>query len=277
MPPTPPLPQLPAATTLDEVIDAIASVIDWSISASSRLGYFAALYKRITIAVRAAIRDGAFEDGPRMERFDVSFANRYFDGLNGYFHPEMFPKPTHSWRVTFDGAGRPDPIIVQHMIAGVTTHIELDLGIVVPQITSGTQLSRLRNDFNTINAVLASQLNGIVAGVGELSPALADLYAVLTDNEIFLINEAVISMRDSAWRFATLLTLEPGCARPPTIWARDRQVAGQVEVTFEPPGLTGLIQTIIAAIAARESRDIVKNIQVLDAIASTPAPIQTTL
>ena len=106
---------------------------------------------------------------------------------------------------------------------------------------------------------------------------LADLYAVLADNEIFLVNEAVRSMRDSAWRLATLLTLEPGFARPATIWARDRQVAGQVEVTFDPPALTGLIQTIIAAIAARESRDIVKNIQVLDAIASTPAPIQTTL
>lgn len=278
MPPAPPpLTPIPAVTTLDEVIDAIGSVIDWSIRMSSRLGYFAALYKRITIAVRAAVRDGAFEDGPRMERFDVAFANRYFDGLNSYFHSGKFPKPTHSWQVTFDGASRPDPIIVQHMIAGVTTHIELDLGIVVPQITSGTKLSALRNDFNTINAVLASQLNGIVASVGELSPALADLYAVLADNEIFLVNEAVRSMRDSAWRLATLLTLEPGFARPATIWARDRQVAGQVEVTFDPPGLTGLIQTIIAAIAARESRDIVKNIQVLDAIASTPAPIQTTL
>jgi hypothetical protein len=276
-PTPPPLPQIPAATTLDEAIDAIGSVIDWSISVSSRLGYFAALYKRITIAVREAIRDGAFEDGPRMERFDVAFANRYFDGLNGYFQSGKLPKPTRSWQVTFDGASRPEPIIVQHMIAGVTTHIELDLGIVVSQITSGTKLSTLRNDFNTINAVLASQLNGIVASVGEVSPALADLYAVLANNEIFLVNQAVRSMRDSAWRFATLLTLEPGFARPPTIWARDRQVAGQVEVTFDPPGLTGLIQTIITAIAARESRDIVKNIQVLDAIASTPAPIQTTL
>jgi hypothetical protein len=278
MPPTPPsLRQIPDATTLDEVIDTIASIIDWSISVSSRLGYFAALYKRITIAVRQAIRDGAFDDGPRMERFDVAFANRYFDALNGYFHSGDFGKPTRSWQVTFDGASRPEPIIVQHMIAGVTTHIELDLGIVVPQITSGAQLSTLRHDFNTINAVLASQLNGIVASVGDLSPALADLYAVLADNEIFLINEAVRSMRDSAWRFATLLTLEPGFARPPTIWARDRQVAGQVEVTFDPPGLTGLIRTVIGAIAARESRDIVKNIQVLNAIASTPAPIQTTL
>jgi hypothetical protein len=41
--------------------------------------------------------------------------------------------------------------------------------------------------------------------------------------------------------------------------------------------VVGLIQWAVGAIAARESRDIVKNIQVLDAIASTPAPIRTTL
>ena len=211
-----------------------------------------------------------------MERFDVAFANRYFDGLNSYFHSGKFPKPTHSWQVTFDGASRPDPIIVQHMIAGVTTHIELDLGIVVPQIGSGAHLA-LRNDFNTDQRGVGQPAERHRRERGRTVACASRSYAVLADNEIFLVNEAVRSMRDSAWRLATLLTLEPGFARPATIWARDRQVAGQVEVTFDPPGLTGLIQTIIAAIAARESRDIVKNIQVLDAIASTPAPIQTTL
>lgn len=37
------------------------------------------------------------------------------------------------------------------------------------------------------------------------------------------------------------------------------------------------IATIVSAIAARESHDIVKNIQALDGIASTRAPIKTTM
>ena len=41
---------------LDAVVSALDSVIEWSIAASSRLGYFAALYKRITIAVSAAVK-----------------------------------------------------------------------------------------------------------------------------------------------------------------------------------------------------------------------------
>lgn len=278
MPTTPPtLAPIPPVTTIDEVVEAIGAIIDWSIGASSRLGYFAALYKRITIAVRTALEQGAFEDGPRMQRLDVTFAGRYFDALNGYFHPGNYPKPTRSWKVTFDAATQPEPIIVQHMLAGVNVHIALDLGIAAHTVAPGARLPKLKEDFNRINAVLASQVNGIVADINELSPALADLYAVLANNEMFLINEAVATFRDSAWRFAAILALQPGFTRPFTIWARDRQVAGQAELVYDPPGLVGLIASIVRAIAARENRDIVHNIQVLDRIASTPAPIATTI
>ncbi len=273
----PPLPPIPPVTKIDEVVDAIQSIVDWSISASSRLGYFAALYKRITIAVRTALEQGAFENTERMERFDVAFASRYFDALNGYFHPGRFPKPTRSWQVTFDASHRWEPIIVQHMLGGVNAHIDLDLGIVAHTISPSGQLTSLHADFNTINAVLASQINDVVARLNELSPALADLYAVLEENEIFLINEAVRTYRDSAWRLAIILALEPAFARPLTIWARDRKVAEQGELIYDPPGLTGLIAAVVRAIAARESRDIVNNIQVLDRIASMPAHIKTTL
>ena len=275
MPKNPPvLPPIPSVTMLDEVIEAIASIIDWSIGATSRLGYFAALYKRITIAVDTAIEEDLFEDGPRMERFDVAFARRYFEALNGYFHPGRYPRSTFSWQVTFDAARREEPIIVQHMLAGVNAHIDLDLGIAAQTITPGAQLPALQEDFNRINAVLASQLNGIVESINELSPVLADLYAALMENEINLINAGLKSYRDSAWRFATILAAEPSFAHPATIWARDLKVAAQGAAIYNPPEPIG---SIAGAIAARESRDIVNNIKVLDEIASTPAPITTTM
>ena len=130
-------------STLDAVVSALDSVIEWSIAASSRLGYFAALYKRITIAVRTAVKNGAFQDGPRMERFDASFADRYFDALNGYFHPKQFPRPTRSWQKTFDAADRADLIILQHMLGGVNAHIDLDLGITAQNIAPATKLPKL--------------------------------------------------------------------------------------------------------------------------------------
>jgi Family of unknown function (DUF5995) len=274
--PAPPAP-FPPMTRLDAVVSALDSVIEWAIAASSRLGYFAALYKRITIAVAVAVENGAFEDGPRMERFDAAFASRYFDALNGYFHPNKFPRPTRSWQKTFDAVHRDDLIILQHMLAGVNAHIDLDLGIAAQNIAPAMKLPTLHKDLNTINAVLASQVQGLVDDINLLSPDLADLYQILAGNEIFLINQAIAAMRDSAWRFAMVLAFVPGFTRPLTIWTRDRKVAAQAEVIYHPPGVIGLIQATIDEIAERESRDVVRNLAVLDEIASKPAPIKTTL
>ena len=120
-------------------------------------------------------------------------------------------------------------------------------------------------------------MNGVVDDINQLSPALADRYAVLMEHQIFLINQAVRGIRDSACRFAAILAIQPKFTRPLTIWACDRQVTKQGELIYDPPSVTGLIADIISEIAERESRDIVNNIQVPDRIASTPAPIRTVL
>lgn len=268
-------PTLKPATTLDEVIDRIDAIIAWAISESNRLGYFAALYKRITAAVKTAVADGQFEDGPRMARLDVAFAGRYLDAFNGYAQPGKFKKPTRSWQATFDAATETQPIMLQHMLAGINAHISLDLGIAAQAIDAKT--SDLKDDFDRINAVLASQVNGIVGDINELSPALAEIYAVLSNNEIFVINEAITQFRDDAWRFARILSFEPGCVRPVTIGIRDFAVAEQCGLIYHPPGLVGITQAAVDAVAARESRDVQHNIAVLDEIAAIPAPISTSL
>jgi hypothetical protein len=257
-------------TSIDEVVDSIESIIDWSIGASSRLGYFAALYKRITVAVGAAVARGAFQDNPRMEAFDVAFANRYFAAVNGHFHPDRFAKPTHSWQVAFDAADRPAPIILQQLLVGINAHILLDLGIVAQTIEPGSQLPSLHQDFDTINAVLASQVNDVVAGIDELSPVLASLHAALQDNEINIIDESLITMRDSAWSFATILAGEPDLLQPATILAQDLQVAQQGALILNPPPP---LSAIVGAIADSESRNIADIIAVLNTITEDPAAL----
>ncbi|MEA2235808.1 MAG: hypothetical protein QOC81_532 [Thermoanaerobaculia bacterium] len=265
-----PLPPLPPVTTIDQVVGAIEGIIAWSIANESRLGYFAALYKRITIAIRAAIAQNLFQNGPRMELFDVTFASRYFAALNGYFHPGAFPQPSHCWRVAFDGATHPEPIIVQHLLAGVNAHIDLDLGIALEQVAPGPKLPSIKTDFDTVNKVLAAQVNGVVSEIDELSPVLSEIYDVLMQNEIDLIGDALLIFRDGAWRFAELLACEPQFAHPPTIMIKDLEVAKFGTLVLYPPPL---LASIAAVIASKESRDIVRNIQVLDAIAATPAPM----
>ena len=80
---------------------------------------------------------------------------------------------------------------IQHMLAGVNAHIDLDLGIAAEQTSPGAALPSLHDDFNTVNAVLASQVSGVVDEIDELSPVLSDIYDVLMQDEIDLITESL--------------------------------------------------------------------------------------
>ncbi len=254
------------------------TITEWAVENSSRLGYFAALYKRITIAVGTAVEDGAFEDGPRMDRLDAAFASAVLRCAQRLLPPRPVLEA--------------HPVVAGHVRVGSTSPRRSWCSTCSPgspptscwtsasrcRVWSGAnKLPSLHKDFDTINAVLASQIGGVVNDINELSPALADIYAVLQQHQIFVLNEAIRSLRDSAWRFATVLALEPGFARPATIWARDLQVSRQAQAVFDPPSLIGAFDLAIKEIAARESRDVAHNVRVLDEIAATPAPIQTAL
>ena len=67
----------------------------------------------------------------------------------------------------------------------------------------------------------------------------ADLYDVLMQHEIDLIDEGLIVFRDSAWRVATLLACEPSIMDQATIMVKDLEVAKQL--ILYPPDLIARI------------------------------------
>ena len=70
--------------TIADVIAAIDVIVKDCEITQNRAGYFAALYKRMTIAVSEGIKNGAFDDGVRMEKLDVCFAQRYLSAWQCY-------------------------------------------------------------------------------------------------------------------------------------------------------------------------------------------------
>jgi Family of unknown function (DUF5995) len=82
------------ATTIGDVISQLTAIVAWSKENNSRTGYFAALYRKVMIQVKKGITEGYFDDGPRMERFDVIFANRYIHACYRY---QTGQTPTQSW------------------------------------------------------------------------------------------------------------------------------------------------------------------------------------
>jgi hypothetical protein len=67
------------AHTIDEVISALEDIIQDCIRMNNRAGYFAMVYYCTTCRVKKDIQLNNFEDGLRMERFDVLFANNYLE------------------------------------------------------------------------------------------------------------------------------------------------------------------------------------------------------
>ena len=54
-------------TTIDHVITELEIIIQESIKKNSTLGYFAALYQKVTIRAKEGIENNYFEDCSRME------------------------------------------------------------------------------------------------------------------------------------------------------------------------------------------------------------------
>jgi len=158
------------ATTIDNVIRSLDGIIDWAWQQKSRAGYFAAFYRRVTRAVKDGIGSGHFQNGPRMERLDVVFANRYLQAFEQF---RAAQPPTQSWQVAFAAASDWYPIVVQQLLVGMNAHINLDLGIAAATVAPGDQISGLQHDFNEINAVLAELVGTVEKEIGEVSPWIA--------------------------------------------------------------------------------------------------------
>ncbi|HEY6348039.1 MAG TPA: DUF5995 family protein, partial [Candidatus Angelobacter sp.] len=130
------------AETIEQVIQALDQIIDSAWTEKSRLGYFAALYRRVTRSVKQGIDQGKFQNGPLMEKLDVTFANRY---LTAYEQFRSKQAPTLSWQLAFRSTSAWYPLIVQQLLIGINAHINLDLGIAAATVAPGDKLAGLKS------------------------------------------------------------------------------------------------------------------------------------
>ena len=246
-------------TTVQEVLGALDLVIARAVDEGSRLGYFAAIYRKVTAKVAEGIGSGFFDDADRMQHLDVTFANRYLAGLATY---QAGGTPTRSWTMAFDAAKTSRPIILQHLLLGINAHINLDLGIAAASTAPGDALPGLRRDFDRINEILASLLSDIAHSIDEVSPWIGLLDRLGGHHDDELVRFSIEMARTEAWRFATELAPLPLDHWPGPIGARDTNIA-RFAGTVLHPGLLGLGLLLIRS---RESNDVAKVIRVLNGV-----------
>jgi Family of unknown function (DUF5995) len=245
--------------TIADVLAALDAIIAEAMDEGSRVGYFAAIYRKVTAKIAEGIATGFFDDGERMARLDVVFADRY---LQAFYAFCAGGSTTRSWARAFEATASARPLILQHLLVGINAHINLDLGIAAAEIAPGDALPDLRRDFDRINEVIASLMGEVARDLAVVSPwlGLLDRLGGRHDDEI--IRFSIESARSAAWRFAVELAPLAREDWGGPIGARDTSVARLGGVVLNPGWLTlGLL-----LIRARESTDVRRNIEVLNRV-----------
>lgn len=223
---------MPTARTIDEVIYHLDEIIEDATRTRNRLGYFPALYRKVTVKVKEGIAAGRFEDGPRMERLDVRFANRYLETYDAFHAGGPI---TQSWRLAFDTGSHWWPIVLQHLLLGMNAHINLDLGIAAAETAPGDQLPALRRDFNTINDILHDLIDEVQEELAEVWPLLRRLDLVAGDLDELLSRFGIDLSRDKAWAVAGELAALPPEQHSAVITRVDQRVADFGRKVLGPP------------------------------------------
>ncbi len=245
------------AETIDQVIGKLAEIIDWSRTTKSRLGYFAALYRRVTIKVKEGITESFFDDGERMERLDVIFANRYLAAVEAYRNNAQ---PTNSWIYSFQIAKQRWPIVLQHLLLGMNAHINLDLGIAAARTVPSTALPSLHNDFNRINEILTRLVGDVQGDLAQIWSVLRVMNRYLGNTETAIINFSMKKARNHAWSVAERLAPLTESAQTSEIAKLDAGVAAFARV-IRHPGVTGSAVSRLIRLGERGS--IPKKIDIL--------------
>lgn len=252
---------MPQARTIDEVILRLTEILQTCSNEKSRLGYFPALYRRVTEHVKAGIAAGRFEDGPRMERLDVEFANRYLAVWDAWREGRSV---TACWRVAFEAGGRWRPVILQHLLAGMNAHINLDLAVAAAVTCPGPEIENLKTDFDRINELLAELVDPIERELAEVSPWIGLVETFGGHAEGTIVNFDIRAARSLAWehalRLAALQESHQDIALALAISAMSSVVAGIGQLILHPKPL---LQAGLLLVRVREGRDVSKVMRAL--------------
>ncbi|HSP59832.1 MAG TPA: DUF5995 family protein [Ornithinimicrobium sp.] len=234
---------------MDSIDDAVAGmdrILERALRTHDPRGVFACVYRAVTVRVRDGIHAGEFDDGERMERFDVEFARLYLDAVADH----ALGRPVAaSWAVTFEAPAR-GTLALQHLLAGMNAHINLDLGIAAATVQQGRPIADLRDDFERISDVLAAMVDRMQEGLARVSPWTAVVDRVACRYDECLSAWSIGHARRRAWDFAELL-VEAGDGGRALVAEKDRRVARLGQELLHP-GMP--LRWVVAAAARRERR-----------------------
>jgi hypothetical protein len=246
-----------AVTTIEEVIAQLDKIIEWSLTNKSRIGYFATLYRRMTIAVQQGILNNSFQDGKRMEQLDIIFASRYFTAWNAYINKQPC---SNAWCTAFDACQNPDLIVLQQLILGINTHINLDLCIAAAECCPGNKIYDLQSDFEKINQIIEAQSQLMQNTLCNICFPLKLLTNISNNKEKAVLNFSIDTARKCSWANAIVLAGASDSIKSGHISQIDNMVVELAKKIINPGAW---INFILKPVKWTESKDVGQLIGVL--------------
>jgi hypothetical protein len=245
--------------SIQEVIGQLDEIISWSRDHQSPVGYFAMLYRRMTAAVMQGIQNHRFENGSRMEQLDIIFASRYLQAWDAYNQQQHC---SNAWYTTFEACRNQRLVVLQHLVAGVNAHINLDLGIAAATLASGEQIFALQHDFDIINDVIASLTAGVQASLCNIWFPLRAIQSISNHQEEAVLNFSITAARKTSWANALALAFMPDSMRGTHINTIDAAVVTIANRIIHPGAIT---EMLLVPVRQMENTDVSKNIDLLKA------------
>jgi hypothetical protein len=211
----------------------------------------------MTLAIKDAIAANTFEDGARMEKLDVCFANRYLDAYDQYASGK---KPTMSWQTAFYATTSDQLTVLQHLLLGINAHINLDLGIAAAKISTPETIGQLHNDFDRVNDIIGTLFGAVQSSLAKIAFPMYFIKKIDQKKTGAVLNFSISRARQTAWANALLLS-EIGEQGESQVIETTDKIVYKVALGIRSPGwlMKGLLRWILWT----ESKDIAKNIDCL--------------
>lgn len=206
------------ARDIHDVIRRLDDIVASRRAQRDPLVYFPAMYRAVTQRIADDIAAGRFDDGPRMDALDTTFANYY---LVAYAAHERGETPSRPWAVAFAHASRSTPGVFQHLLLGMNAHINFDLAqAVVDDPDVAADLPAVRDDYDRINDILHALLDPLQNALAAHVRGGASIDRLLGRLDEGIAGWEITKARHHAWAHAEALAQAPDEGRRDVI--RDR-------------------------------------------------------
>jgi len=229
-------------SSIQTVLQKIDDIVDQCRRERLRAGYFAVLYRFVTIRIKEGIDNGEFDDSDRMVQLDTLFAQRFFDAFDAYYKSSGKPV-SRSWKHAFNSAKSDEYIVMQHLLLGINAHINLDLGIAAAETMKDDNLELIQEDYNRINAILASLVDDVTSNMSRISLFFGPMIRLAGNADDLVANFSIIAARDGAWEFAH--RYRSATNKEIAVRERDEKIAGLANrLTRTSPFVSFIIKVI---------------------------------